>query len=122
VSPADFVALEQRRTQALLRRDIATARALHAPDYQLITPGGGALTLEQYLGKIERAELVYLGWALGEVAVRTGADMALLRYRARLTLAGGSEQPFEVWHTDSYELRDGQWLAVWSQATAIKKD
>lgn len=116
----DFIALERRRTQALLRRDIAGARALHAPDYQLITPGGGAFTLEQYLGKIERAELVYLGWELGEVAVRQGADMALLRYRATLTLAGGDERPFQVWHTDSYERREGQWLAVWSQATAIK--
>lgn len=117
---ADYIALEQRRTQALVARDIAGARALHAPDYQLITPGGAVLTLEQYLGKLERAELVYLGWALGEVAVRAGADMALLRYRATLTLAGGSEQPFQVWHSDSYERRAGRWLAVWSQATAIK--
>lgn len=120
LSLQDFIALEHRRTQALLRRDIVTARALHAPEYQLITPGGGAFTREQYLGKIERGELVYLGWELGEVAVRQGTDMALLRYRATLTLAGGSEQPFDVWHTDSYELRDGHWLAVWSQATAIK--
>ncbi|MFO1252741.1 MAG: nuclear transport factor 2 family protein [Inhella sp.] len=117
---ADFIALEQRRTQALLRRDIAAARALHAPEYQLITPGGGAFSREQYLGKIERGELVYIGWEVDEAAVRQGADMALLRYRATLTLAGGDERPFQVWHTDSYELIDGQWLAVWSQATAIK--
>ncbi|MBH9578308.1 nuclear transport factor 2 family protein [Inhella proteolytica] len=117
---ADFIALERRRTQALVQRDIATARALHAPEYQLITPGGGAFSREQYLDKIERGELVYLGWELGEVAVRQGTDMALLRYRATLTLAGGEERPFQVWHTDSYELREGQWLAVWSQATAIK--
>ena len=120
MSPQDFVALERRRTQALVARDIATARALHLPEYQLITPGGGALGLDAYLGRIERGELVYLGWELGELAVRQGADMALLRYRATLTLAGGAEQAFEVWHTDSYELREGQWLAVWSQATAIK--
>ncbi|MBB5205183.1 hypothetical protein HNQ51_002502 [Inhella inkyongensis] len=117
---ARFLALEQRRTQALLARDIATAMRLHAADYQLITPGGGALSRERYLGLIESGELIYLGWEIGAAALRRGADMALLRYRATLTLAGGEQRPFDVWHTDSYELRDGEWLAVWSQATAIK--
>ena len=117
---ARFLALEKSRTQALVARDIATALRLHAPDYQLITPSGSALSRERYLGLIESGDLIYLGWQIGAAALRRGADMALLRYRATLTLAGGEQRPFEVWHTDSYELRDGEWLAVWSQATAIK--
>lgn len=117
---AAFLALEQRRTQALVARDIALARSLHAPEYQLITPAGTALSRERYLGLIEAGELVYLDWQIAEPQLRLGADLAVLRYRATLTLAGGNEQPFAVWHTDHYERRDGTWRAMWSQATAIK--
>ena len=54
--------------------------------------------------------------------VRLTEKMALLRYRVTLELDAGDGRgaPFECWHTDSYELNEGTWQAVWSQATAIK--
>ena len=35
-----FRQLELRRTRALVDRDMATIDALHAPEYELITPAG----------------------------------------------------------------------------------
>ncbi len=110
-------ALERRRTQALVARDIATARALHAPHYQLITPAGKAFELEPYLEAVASGALAYTAWDCEAMQARLGADMALLRYRARITFASG--RAVDCWHTDSYERQGDGWLAVWSQATAV---
>ena len=118
--------LEISRLKALVDRNMELAWQLHAPDFQLVTPGGRAFTREQYLGKIEKGILRYLRWEPGviDVRVREGADTALLRYQATLELdsGNGTGTPFQCWHIDSYELNDGQWQVVWSQATAVKTD
>jgi hypothetical protein len=113
-------ALEAQRTRALVARDIETARRLHAPEYQLVTPAGRTFDRDGYLGAIADGSLPYAGWELGPIDVRVGADMALLRYRAVIAFPSGKR--VHCWHTDSYERRGGAWLAVWSQATAIKTD
>nr|WP_316641942.1 nuclear transport factor 2 family protein [uncultured Roseateles sp.] len=110
--------LELQRTQALVARDIALAATLHADDYQLITPAGKSFTKAAYLSAVETGDLIYTRWEAGEMAVRVSPAMAIVRYP--VTLAFPSGNTVHCWHTDSYELRDGQWLAVWSQATAIK--
>jgi Domain of unknown function (DUF4440) len=110
-------AIERSRIQALVQRDMAVLRQLHAPEYQLITPAGRVFTRERYLAAIE-AEPFYAGWDAGEMQVRVSAQMAVLRYPARLTFPSG--KALDCWHTDHYECRDGQWQAVWSQATEIR--
>lgn len=121
-SPADHLReIERQRTQALVRRDMGLAWALHGADYQLVTPGGASFSRERYLGKIAAGELVYRQWSPGPIAVRLGAQMALLRYRVTLAFEADPPQgqPFDCWHLDSYELIGGVWQAVWSQATRI---
>ena len=120
-SPEDHLReIERQRTQALVRRDLDLAWALHSPDYQLVTPGGVSFSRERYLGKIAAGEMVYRQWTPGAMAVRFSPGMALLRYRVTLQFDGDPpSQPFECWHLDSYELIDGVWQAVWSQATRI---
>jgi Domain of unknown function (DUF4440) len=110
-------AIERSRIQALVQRDMVLLRRLHAPDYQLVTPAGRVFTRERYLAAVE-AEPFYAGWDAGEMHVRVSAQMAVLRYEARLAFASG--KTVHCWHTDHYELRDGQWQAVWSQATEIR--
>ena len=110
-------ALERRRTQALVARDVATARTLHAAHYQLITPAGKAFDREAYLDAVATGALAYAAWDCGPMQARLGADMALLRYRARITFESG--RAVDCWHTDSYERHGDAWLAAWSQATAI---
>ena len=110
-------ALERRRTQALVARDIAAARALHAAHYQLVTPAGQAYDRDAYLDAVASGALAYAAWDCGPMQARLGGDMALLRYRARITFESG--RSVDCWHTDSYERHGDTWLAAWSQATAV---
>jgi hypothetical protein len=110
-------AIERSRIQALVQRDLATLRQLHAPEYELVTPAGRVFTRQHYLAAIEAAPF-YTAWDAGAMDVRVTAQMAALRYRARLTFPSG--KTLDCWHTDLYELRGSQWQAVWSQATEIR--
>lgn len=116
--------IERSRLKALVDRNMELAWKLHAPDFQLVTPGGRPFTREQYLGKIEQGILRYLRWEPGEINVRMHGDSAVIRYQATLELdsGDGTGSPFQCWHIDLYELNDGQWQAVWSQATMIRTD
>jgi hypothetical protein len=115
---AFFCALEARRTQALVDRDLATLEALHAPEYQLITPSGKVFSREAYLGAI-RSEPFYAAWDAEPMSVRLSERMAIVRYQALLTFPSG--RVVRCWHTDSYERRSAGWQAVWSQATEISQ-
>jgi hypothetical protein len=56
-----------------------------------------------------------------EIAVRCYGEAAVVRYRVRIEVGFGEGQDADAfWHTDLYELRDGRWQAVWSQATRIR--
>lgn len=112
---------ERARLRALVVADLDQARKLHAPDFQLITPIGVALSKDEYLGSIASGQIRYLTWEPADIAVRLYDTAAVIRYRARLeVLFGGHKVPLsDYWHTDVYEQRDGQWMIVWSQATSI---
>lgn len=115
---------ERTRLRLLVAADLAAARRLHADDFQLITPRGHALSKDQYLDAVAAGEIRYLVWEPGPMDVRVHGRVALVRYRAQLQLAaapGAAPRPaFECWQTDTYELRDGGWQVVWSQATKIE--
>ena len=112
---------ERARLRALVEGDIETAGRLHATEFQLITPIGMALSKNDYLGAIASGQIKYLAWEPGPIAVRHHHSHAVIRYRARLEVVFGGHRvaPGDYWHTDTYEHRDGQWMVVWSQATAI---
>ena len=118
-----FRTLERSRLRSLVEVDVATARAMHAPDYQLITPGGSAVPGAEYLGDIESGALDYIVFepASDIAVVQLGADAAAVRYEARIEVhfAGGGSDRGRFWHTDLYARRDGRWQAVWSHATRI---
>jgi hypothetical protein len=113
---------ERRRLAALVAADIELARSLHAEDYELITPGGGSLGREAYLGGVDSGDLHYLVFEpASEIRVRRTGPVAVVRYVARIEMEMGDVIDSDrFWHTDVYELRDGRWQAVWSQATRIK--
>jgi hypothetical protein len=113
-----FRELELRRTRALVERDMETLNALHAPEYELITPAGKVFDRQQYLGAIA-SEPFYAAWEAGQMAFRISASMVIVRYQARLTFPSGRQ--VTCWHTDAYENRAGRWQAVWSQATEVRK-
>jgi hypothetical protein len=112
-----FRQLELRRTRALVTRDMSVLEELHAPEYELVTPTGRVFSRSAYLEAIER-EPFYAGWEVGEMAFRITTEMAVVRYKARLSFPSGRE--VICWHLDAYENRAGRWQAVWSQATELR--
>lgn len=94
---------------------------MHADDYELISPGGGRLSKESYLGRIESGEFTYLVFEpVSEMVVRTYSEVAIVRYLARIDVRfGPGRDAGSFWHTDVYELRDGTWRVVWSRATRV---
>jgi hypothetical protein len=114
--------LEKRRLRSLVTGDLTTAGQLHAEDFQLINPLGGALSKDEYLGMIRSGDLTYLVWEPEEIEVRIYQDAAALRYRARIeNVVRGLKNPLrKYWHTDVYEKRNGQWQVVLSHATEIR--
>jgi hypothetical protein len=118
---ADLERLERARLQALVGADLDVARTLHADDYELVTPGGQALTKEGYLGGIATGRLRYRTFEpVGPIRARVRGATAILRYRVCIDIhwEGGRDEG-EFWHTDYWEQRAAGWQAVWSQATRI---
>jgi Domain of unknown function (DUF4440) len=116
-------ATERERLRALVAADVARARQLHADDFQLINPLGGALSKEQYIGGIESGQIHYLFWEPGAIDVRLYGAIGVIRYQSQLEIIvlGRHIPRQQYWHTDLYERRDGQWLVVWSHATGIQE-
>jgi hypothetical protein len=81
---ADLIrAIERERLRALVEANMAVAEQLHVDDFQLINPGGGALTKEEYLGGVASGEIDYLVWEPdSEIAVRLYDGAAAIRYRS----------------------------------------
>ncbi len=113
---------EHARLSALVLGDIEAASALHAPDFQLITPIGDTLSKAQYLGAIAAGHIKYLHWEPATIEVRIFGSAAIIRYRSNLAVVFGgyTVPPAQYWHTDFYEMRDDIWQVVWSQATEIR--
>ena len=120
-SADDFRSLERTRLRSLVERDMELARALHSPEFHLVTPGGNTRSRESYLAAVQTGAITYLKWRAADIIVRQFSDVVLLRYQAELEmpLQSGGTSTFACWHTDSYELHNGFWQVVFSQATRI---
>jgi hypothetical protein len=115
-------ATERARLRALVAADLEAAGQFHADDYQLVTPGGDALSKPDYLGAVASGAIDYRVWEPDSpIEVRLYGHGAVIRYRSRIEIVvSGREISGRYWHTDSYEKRDGRWQVVWSQATEIR--
>jgi hypothetical protein len=113
---------ERERVRALVSGDIARASELHTDDFQLITPLGGVISKEQYLGGIGSGQIRYLFWEPENMVTRLYDDVAALRYRSHLEIVvEGRHIPRQrYWHTDLYQREERQWRIVWSHATAAE--
>lgn len=114
--------LERARLRSLVSSDLATARRLHADDFQLINPAGASLSKAEYLGQIESGDLAYRAWEPGEISVRLYGDAAVIRYqdlRFEVDRGGQAVHRGPMYHTNVYERRGEQWQVVWSQASGL---
>ncbi len=113
---------EQRRLQSLVGFDREVADSLHADDFQLVNPAGGILSKEEYLGGLAAGFLDYVRFEpVSPIAVHLFTESTALRYQSdiKITFSDGTADMGGSWHTDLYEKRNGDWSAVWSQATRI---
>ena len=114
--------IERERLRSLVDADLATARRLHAEDFQLINPAGVALSKAEYLGGIESGQLDYRAWEADEIAVRLYGNVAMILYRDvrfEVYLEGQLVHRGPMYHTNLYERRGEQWQVVWSQASGV---
>lgn len=112
--------VERQRVRSLVQADLPVARQLHADDFQLITPGGVAISRDEYLGDIETGQLDYRAWEPGAIVVRLYGEVAVIRYqdvRFEVYVGGQLVHRGASYHTNVYERRNGQWQVVWSQAS-----
>jgi len=118
---ADVRTVERTRLRALVAGDTIIAAPLHAEDFQLINPLGGAVTKEEYLRGVASGQVDYLFWQPDSITVRRYGAAAVIRYQAELEIivAGEHVPRARYWHTDLYERRGGRWQVVWSHATQI---
>ena len=117
-----ILAMERERLRSLVEVDMATAERLHAADFQLINPAGAALTKAEYLGSLKTGQLDYLAWEPGDIAVRLYGSAAVIRYhdvRFEVAREGKVIHRGPMYHTNVYEMRNGQWQVVWSQASGL---
>jgi hypothetical protein len=120
---AQLKSVEQMRLRALVEANMEVAYRLHSSDFQLITPLGGTVSKDQYLGMIGNGDIDYIEWEPEDIEVKMYSHAAVLRYQAtiKILVKGNPDAPSgRFWHTDLYEKRDGQWQVVWSQATEIR--
>src|SRR5688500_11058583 len=102
---AELRANAERRLKAFCAAGQVVCEALHAPYYQLISPGGATLAKDEYLGQIADGSLHYRRFEPeGDIVVLVlGPSAVALRYRAAIDAvfpAGHDVDRF--WHTDIY--------------------
>jgi uncharacterized protein DUF4440 len=117
----DLPAIEQARLQALVDADTETAGRLMADDFEVVNPGGGKLSRDDYLGAVEAGFIDYLVFEpASPILVRRSGNSAVLRFEVSFDLiVGGTRLTHGGWITELYELRTGRWQIVWEQATAV---
>ena len=115
--------VEHARLRSLVAADLSVAEPLHADAYELITPGGATMSKRAYLDAIASGELDYSVFEpISEIRVRLYDQAAILRYRVRIEVTvDGARDQGTFWHTDAYEVQEGTWRVVWSQATRIRE-
>ena len=115
--------LERSRLRSLVEVDMATAEELHAPDFELVNPGGSTWSREKYLGGIASGDIDYRRFdPVSDVDVLVEGDLAVLRYRSAIDISvtGGTPGPLAAQHLDVYVRdADGRWRVRWSQATEV---
>ncbi len=114
--------IERQRLRSLVDVRVADADALHTYDFELIHPGGGVWSREQYLGGIASGDINYRRFeAVSGIDVMVDGNLGVLRYRSIIDIAVGGQQAglLDCWHMDCYRCTGGDWRVRWSQATAI---
>lgn len=116
-----ILALEARRTKALLDGDAATLNEITADDYTHVETGGGTRDKAGFLAILSRPGVRFVRWDIDENHVRVYGDTAVVtgRYVNVVRTPAGDQPPKQARHIRVYVRRNGRWQNVAHQATAI---
>ena len=122
----EILAIEARRVQAMVDRDIPTLASILADDLTYTHSGGRIDDKASFLALIEDTESSYLGvdFYAGTEVIPCGADGVLVRGKAQIRLERmtGDKPSYPVWFVDVFARRDGRWQLVAWQATRAPEE
>ena len=107
--------------QALVGADSSQLDHILAQDFTLTTPAGDTWHRQKLLMMIRSGQLnIQTFQPRSTIDVRLDCETAALTYQSEIDVTAGSmHYPLQARHLDLYERRDGQWLKVRAQMTAI---
>jgi ketosteroid isomerase-like protein len=116
------MAVEQARTAALDRSDLAALDRIMADDITYIHASGKVDTKQSYLDAIRSGQLHYISWQPKDLHVRLVGDNAAVidgEYAVRVTDARVQPTPFDIsiFVLTVYARRKGQWQQIAWQST-----
>jgi ketosteroid isomerase-like protein len=119
-------ALAEAEQRALVSADAQLLNLILASDYVQITPNGDSWSRDDLVGTIVSGELKFETLEISArqpdkaMDVQVDCQTAIVRYRSKIEATFGSTRyRHEARHTNVYAKRDGRWLAVSAQLTAV---
>jgi len=117
----EVMAVEEARTAALDRSDVARLDQIMADDVTYIHASGKVDTKKSYLDAIRSGQLHYISWRPKGLHVRVMGDGALIdgEYLVRVTDSRVQPDPFDIniFILTAYERRNGRWQQIAWQST-----
>ncbi|MBV8672957.1 MAG: nuclear transport factor 2 family protein [Acidobacteriaceae bacterium] len=118
----EVMAVEQARTTALERSDIAALDRIMADDVTYVHASGKVDTKESYLSAIRSGQLHYISWQPRDLHVRIVGDSAAVidgEYTVRVTDSRVQPSPFDInlFILTVYARRNGNWQQIAWQST-----
>lgn len=118
----EVLSVEQTRTAALDRSDVAALDRIMADDVTYIHASGKVDTKQSYLAAIRSGQLHYISWQPKNLHVRALGDGAAVidgEYAVRVTDSRVQPTPFDItiFILTVYARRNGEWQQIAWQST-----
>lgn len=115
------LAVEQVRLEAMLEGDVVALSRITGDDYVHVESNGTRRNKTQFLRGLQTAEYRFESFVIDENSVVVHGETAIVTgsYRNRIRTPAGLLPVKHARHMRIYVRRDGEWINVAHQATAI---
>ena len=109
-------ALEERRREAIARRDFDALRQIYAPEFVAIAGNGAVIDRDRLFAAFRTTDPA-LQFATDEIRVLDLGDTAV--FLGRLTARSGAATVASSRFSHTFVRKNGQWLCVFGQSTPL---